>query len=71
VEVRQISLVYPNGRTHDTILRVSDDFNPGYEFDLHGRRWRVDGPGRGRRSEWLVCICIGRAESARLQPLRG
>jgi hypothetical protein len=33
-----VSLRYPNGRIHNTILTTSEELRPGREFDLHGRR---------------------------------
>lgn len=44
-----IALRYSNGRTHETVYRdVPGHFGPGFEFDLHGRRWQVVGPARKR-----------------------
>ena len=43
-----LSLVYPNGRTHE--LTHAQDVKPGEEFDLYGHRWTVVGRlGRGGR----------------------
>jgi hypothetical protein len=64
MELRQVSLVYLNGRTHDTGLYVSDEFVTGFEFELCRRRWRVEGPGRGRRAEHLMCTIVGAADTA-------
>ena len=43
-ELRQtaVTLEYPNGRTHETI--VNRRLNQGDEFELYGRRWRAEGP---------------------------
>jgi hypothetical protein len=58
-----ISLRYPNGRTHETILTTSDELKPGYEFDLYGRSWNVVGltkPPRGRTDEPQRTLCRSR-----------
>ena len=36
-----LSLQYPNGRVHECSLDRLD-LAPGHEFELYGRRWRVD-----------------------------
>ena len=36
-----ISLQYPKGRVHETMLTTADELKPGYEFDLHGRHWKA------------------------------
>lgn len=45
-----VSLEYPNGRTHHATIVGEAVLQPGQEFDLHGRRWRVVAPARTRRS---------------------
>jgi hypothetical protein len=59
----RISLQYPNGRTHTTSLFGETELQPGEEFELHGRRWRVLGPPArrrrsGREPERLLCLAI-------------
>jgi hypothetical protein len=52
-----ISLQYPNGRVHETMLSTSGELRPGHRFELYGRhwnalyllapsRWKVDEPAR-------------------------
>jgi hypothetical protein len=38
-----VSLEYPNGRTHELTLENPITLEPGYQFDLYGRRWIVVG----------------------------
>ena len=64
-----ISLEYPNGRIHETSLTASEDLQPGSEFDLHGRRWRVVGlkrplRGRGDTPSRMLCVATDRLEVA-------
>lgn len=66
-----LSLQYPNGRVHECSLDRLD-LAPGHEFELYGRRWRVDrvlpaerarNEARLLRDESLLCLCIGSRES--------
>ena len=66
-----LSLQYPNGRVHECSLDWLD-MGPGHEFELYGRRWRVDRvlpAERARngphllRDESLLCLCVGSRES--------
>ena len=67
----RLSLRYPNGRVHECSLDRLD-LVPGQEFELYGRRWRVDrvlpaerarNEPRLRRDESLLCLCVGSRES--------
>jgi hypothetical protein len=63
-----VSLRYPNGRSHDAVLRGAGALRPGDEFDLHGRHWRAVGPvpvGRHRldRSR-ILCTSTGHVAAA-------
>jgi hypothetical protein len=64
----RVSLEYPNGRWHYTVIEASEkDFGAGFEFDLYGRRWRVGPPSARRAAPRVVCVCVEaphRAESA-------
>ena len=68
----RLSLRYPNGRVHECCLDRLD-LEPGQEFELYGRRWRVDrvlpaerpviGPGSfGPRACLCLCLCVGSRE---------
>ena len=37
-----LALAYPNGRVRECELEGESVLQPGSEFDLYGRRWRVD-----------------------------
>jgi hypothetical protein len=56
-----VSLEYPNGRTHETVISAGDDFGPGFEFELYGRLWRAVGRGASRTAQWTLCECVGMA----------
>ena len=67
----RLSLRYPNGRVHECSLDRLD-LVPGQEFELYGRRWRVDRvlpaerartEARPLRDESLLCLCVGSRES--------
>ncbi len=56
----RLSLDYGNGRTHETEFVGDLPFNPGDEFDLYGRRWRVTGYGLPRTQRYgapTMAIC--------------
>jgi hypothetical protein len=54
-----VALRYPNGRVHETVIAASDDFGPGFEFELFGRRWEVVGLCKGRlREDRILCAAI-------------
>ena len=36
-----VSLQYANRRVHRTSIETNEEIAPGYEFELHGRRWRA------------------------------
>jgi hypothetical protein len=66
-----VTLEYPNGRRHDTVLHRDRAPTPGTEFEMHGHSWRVVGlidtehPDRLRRrvdpkadSTRILCVCV-------------
>jgi hypothetical protein len=59
-----IALQYPNGRTYEGVYTTPYELEPGHEFDLYGRRWRVIGtvrmwPGRPER---VLCVALDEGE---------
>ena len=59
-----ISLLYPNGRVHETTLTTSVELEPGYRFDLYGRSWNAVGltklpRGRTQGAQRMVCRSQG------------
>ena len=36
-----VELQYPNRRVCKTSVKTQAEIRPGYEFELHGRRWRA------------------------------
>ena len=62
-----VSLEYPNGRVHMTSVDVVEEMRPGYEFDLHGRRWRAiklvtaGRTGIGRHAGRVLCVAVTNA----------
>jgi len=37
----RVSLLYPNGRTHQETIERDTPLERGDEFEMYGRRWRV------------------------------
>jgi len=51
MEVR-VSLLYPNGRTHEETIERDTPLERGEEFELYGRRWRAITRTSARRSRF-------------------
>ena len=62
-----VSLEYPNGRVHMTSVEVGEEMRPGYEFELHGRRWRAvklvtaGRSGIGTHAGRVLCVAVANA----------
>jgi hypothetical protein len=58
-----VELRYPNGRSHVCSVVLEHELNPGAEFELLGRVWRVQGMPPWRRGHLvpprrLLCIAV-------------
>jgi hypothetical protein len=62
-----VSLEYPNGRVHMTSVDAGEEIRPGYEFELHGRRWRAvklvraGRSGIGTHAGRVLCVAVASA----------
>ena len=62
-----VSLEYPNGRVHVTSVDAGEEIRPGYEFELHGRRWRAvklvraGRSGIGKHAGRVLCVAVSNA----------
>jgi hypothetical protein len=63
-----VSLEYPNGRIHMASVDAREEIGPGYEFELHGRRWRAvklvttGRSGLGRHAGRILCVAVSNPE---------
>jgi hypothetical protein len=58
-----IELRYEKGRNHEMTLSTTQKLEPGSEFDLFGRHWRIVGPAlQPRSTAWLQApprlVCV-------------
>ena len=63
----RLSLEYPNGRTHELDYEGPARLHPGDEFNLYGRRWRVEGRRPTRhalKGAPAVVVCSSLTERA-------
>jgi hypothetical protein len=62
METQALALEYPNGRVHECELTFAHKLTLGREFELHGRRWRVQHmlpADRGHPEPRLLCTSVG------------
>jgi hypothetical protein len=67
-----VGLEYPNGRIHKTNVESDEEIRPGYEFDLHGRRWRAVKLARSGRSglgTYAGCVLCAAVSETVIAPL--
>jgi hypothetical protein len=64
METLSLALEYPNGRVHECHREFARELALGAEFELHGRRWRVDhvlAVDRYRSRPQMLCRSLGPA----------